>query len=292
MPHHEQQRRPPGRSVDFLLLPGALLPTPVDREHRGVLPSALDVHHGVVGLLGGRREEAAERGEDLGGADVGGLAEQGADKVDPVVVAERGDELRWRVREEAGLRESKEDVVPVEACRLGGHKGSDSGGKVRGDGADGGREGRRRGWECEGLGQSGDEVGEKEAEAREGGAGVEGGCEVGGGGGEGGIGGGERPGGGRDWGGKRGGCRRLRRRRRGTRGEHDRLGPLAGAGEGAGGGVGDGCEESHLAGAGERGTGRGGVRVYGGEEGRNGGSGRVGRSIWRGRRRVGLDWLT
>ena len=131
MPHHEKQRRLPCRGVDLRLLPGALLPALLDREHRGVLPPALDAHHGVVGLIGARREEEAERGEDLGGAEVGGLAEHGADEVGAVVVRQSGDEVRRRVREAAGLREREEDVVLAEARSLGADNGSDGGAAAR-----------------------------------------------------------------------------------------------------------------------------------------------------------------
>ena len=51
--------------------------------------------------------EETERGEDLGGAEVGGLAEHGADEVGAVVVGESGDAARRRVREAAELREPK-----------------------------------------------------------------------------------------------------------------------------------------------------------------------------------------
>jgi len=75
--------------------------------------------------------EETEHGEDLGGAEVGGLAEHGADEVGAVVVGESGDAARRRVREAAGLREREEDVVLAEARRLGADKGSDGGAAAR-----------------------------------------------------------------------------------------------------------------------------------------------------------------
>ena len=75
--------------------------------------------------------EETERGEDLGGAEVGGLAEHGADEVGAVVVGESGDAARRQVREAAGLREREEDVVLAEARRLGADKGSDDGAATR-----------------------------------------------------------------------------------------------------------------------------------------------------------------
>ena len=75
--------------------------------------------------------EETERGEDLGGAEVGGLTEHGVDVVGAVVVGESGDAARRRVREAAGLREREEDVVLAEARRLGADKGSDDGAVAR-----------------------------------------------------------------------------------------------------------------------------------------------------------------
>ena len=75
--------------------------------------------------------EETERGEDLGGAEVGGLTEHGVDVVGAVVVGESGDAAHRRVREAVGLREREDDVVLAKARHLGADKGSDGGAAAR-----------------------------------------------------------------------------------------------------------------------------------------------------------------